>query len=240
MGRLGYLSCARAGPVASPADAIAVIDPASYADWNKALDVFDRLRSESPVVRIESPDGDFDPFWLLTRYLAGRLAVFGFLTPLAGVAFGVMLLGVQGAGHRLQIPLVVQGAEQGAAGGIEEQGQLAAPLADDELGAGIRADRRQVLAQAGVRHGGPCLGPQRIGAQGLAGRRHLHQLGIHEIVELGLEQVHHAGEGEQDQEGGDEEAGVEVPAPGQVVERGFGSGHQGALRIGLYCVVCVA
>ena len=32
-------------------------------------------------------------FWLLTRYLAGRLAVFGFLTPLAGVAFGVMLLG---------------------------------------------------------------------------------------------------------------------------------------------------
>lgn len=32
-------------------------------------------------------------FWLLTRYLAGRLAVFGFLTPMAGVAFGVVLLG---------------------------------------------------------------------------------------------------------------------------------------------------
>jgi drug/metabolite transporter (DMT)-like permease len=32
-------------------------------------------------------------FWLLTRYLAGRLAVFGFLTPLAGVVFGVVLLG---------------------------------------------------------------------------------------------------------------------------------------------------
>jgi drug/metabolite transporter (DMT)-like permease len=32
-------------------------------------------------------------FWLLTRYLAGRLAVFSFLTPLFGVAFGVMLLG---------------------------------------------------------------------------------------------------------------------------------------------------
>jgi drug/metabolite transporter (DMT)-like permease len=31
-------------------------------------------------------------FWLLTRYLAGRLAVFAFLTPLAGVAFGVALL----------------------------------------------------------------------------------------------------------------------------------------------------
>ena len=32
-------------------------------------------------------------FWLLTRYLAGRLAVFSFLTPLFGVMFGVLLLG---------------------------------------------------------------------------------------------------------------------------------------------------
>jgi len=32
-------------------------------------------------------------FWLLTRYLAGRLAVFSFLAPLFGVVFGVMILG---------------------------------------------------------------------------------------------------------------------------------------------------
>jgi drug/metabolite transporter (DMT)-like permease len=32
-------------------------------------------------------------FWLLTRYLAGRLAVFGFLTPLFGVVMGVLVLG---------------------------------------------------------------------------------------------------------------------------------------------------
>ena len=31
-------------------------------------------------------------FWLLTRYLAGRLAVFSFLTPLFGVLFGVLIL----------------------------------------------------------------------------------------------------------------------------------------------------
>lgn len=31
-------------------------------------------------------------FWLLTRYLAGRLSVFSFLTPFFGVAFGVLLL----------------------------------------------------------------------------------------------------------------------------------------------------
>jgi drug/metabolite transporter (DMT)-like permease len=32
-------------------------------------------------------------FWLLTRYLAGRLAVFSFLAPLFGVAFGYLVLG---------------------------------------------------------------------------------------------------------------------------------------------------
>src|SRR6185436_18995218 len=31
-------------------------------------------------------------FWLLTRYLGGRLAVFSFLTPLFGVLFGVVIL----------------------------------------------------------------------------------------------------------------------------------------------------
>jgi drug/metabolite transporter (DMT)-like permease len=31
-------------------------------------------------------------FWLLTKYLAARLAVFSFLAPLFGVAFGVLLL----------------------------------------------------------------------------------------------------------------------------------------------------
>ena len=34
-------------------------------------------------------------FWLLTRYLAGRLLVFSFLTPLFGVGFGMLLLGDQ-------------------------------------------------------------------------------------------------------------------------------------------------
>jgi drug/metabolite transporter (DMT)-like permease len=32
-------------------------------------------------------------FWLLTRYLANRLTVFSFLTPLFGILFGVVLLG---------------------------------------------------------------------------------------------------------------------------------------------------
>ncbi|MFP3559858.1 DMT family transporter, partial [Paraburkholderia sp. SIMBA_049] len=32
-------------------------------------------------------------FWLMTRYSASRLSVFTFLSPLFGVAFGVLLLG---------------------------------------------------------------------------------------------------------------------------------------------------
>lgn len=32
-------------------------------------------------------------FWLLTLYIASRLSVFSFLTPLFGVTFGVLLLG---------------------------------------------------------------------------------------------------------------------------------------------------
>jgi drug/metabolite transporter (DMT)-like permease len=37
-------------------------------------------------------------FWLLTRFLAGRLMVFSFLTPLFGVLFGVVLLGERMSG----------------------------------------------------------------------------------------------------------------------------------------------
>lgn len=38
-------------------------------------------------------------FWLLTRYLAGRLLVFSFLTPLFGVGFGILLMGDQPSLH---------------------------------------------------------------------------------------------------------------------------------------------
>ena len=55
-------------PTASPAAAIAVLDPQSYADWDPLLDLFDELRSESPVTLVESPAGEHDPFWLVTGY----------------------------------------------------------------------------------------------------------------------------------------------------------------------------
>jgi drug/metabolite transporter (DMT)-like permease len=49
-------------------------------------------------------------FWLLTRYLASRLAVFSFMTPLFGVLFGVELLGEPlSPGFGLAVALVAAG-----------------------------------------------------------------------------------------------------------------------------------
>ncbi len=57
-----------APPVLSSEQGRAVIDPASYAQWDGLLDLFDTLREEAPVARVEAPDGIHPPFWLVTRY----------------------------------------------------------------------------------------------------------------------------------------------------------------------------
>jgi len=47
----------------------AVIDPASYAEWDSLLDTFDHVRETKPVARVyPEEEGVFDPFWLVTRY----------------------------------------------------------------------------------------------------------------------------------------------------------------------------
>jgi drug/metabolite transporter (DMT)-like permease len=48
-------------------------------------------------------------FWLLTRYLAGRLLVFSFLTPLFGVGFGMLLMHDQPSLHFLAAAAMVVG-----------------------------------------------------------------------------------------------------------------------------------
>jgi drug/metabolite transporter (DMT)-like permease len=48
-------------------------------------------------------------FWLLTRYLAGRLLVFSFLTPLFGVGFGMALMGDQPSLHFFAAAAMVVG-----------------------------------------------------------------------------------------------------------------------------------
>lgn len=46
-----------------------VINPHAYAQWDRLLDTFDRIRSSTPVAKVQ-PDtpGLFDPFWLVTGY----------------------------------------------------------------------------------------------------------------------------------------------------------------------------
>ena len=46
-------------------------------------------------------------FWLLSKYLASRLSVFSFMTPLFGVAFGVLLLGDPVSGAFIGAALLV-------------------------------------------------------------------------------------------------------------------------------------
>jgi len=46
-------------------------------------------------------------FWLLTRYIASRLSVFSFLTPIFGVTFGVLLLGESFSARFLAAALLV-------------------------------------------------------------------------------------------------------------------------------------
>lgn len=48
-------------------------------------------------------------FWLLTRYLAGRLLVFSFLTPLFGVGFGMLLMNDQPSLHFFAAAAMVVG-----------------------------------------------------------------------------------------------------------------------------------
>lgn len=45
----------------------AVIDPNAYGQWDELLDVFESLRNDNPVMKIENDDLH-DPFWLVTRY----------------------------------------------------------------------------------------------------------------------------------------------------------------------------
>jgi cytochrome P450 len=55
-------------PRLDEARARAVIDPATYADWDRALDLFDAIRAEAPVAWVDAGDPEHPPFWLVTRY----------------------------------------------------------------------------------------------------------------------------------------------------------------------------
>ncbi len=76
----------RAPPAFNPLDPAFIADPYPF---------YRALRETAPVFR--TPQG----FWLMTRYLASRLSVFTFLTPLFGLAAGAGLLG-----EPVSVPLI--------------------------------------------------------------------------------------------------------------------------------------
>ncbi len=54
-------------PLITGDDAYAIINPASYGHWDNVLDIFERLRNETPVAQVQN-DAIHDPFWLITRH----------------------------------------------------------------------------------------------------------------------------------------------------------------------------
>ena len=64
-------------------------------------------------------------------------------------------------------------------------------------------------------------GGEPIGREGVCDGGDLEQVRVHQLVELGLEQVDDPGHREQDQQGSEEEAGQKVPAPSALIEGGI-------------------
>ncbi|MCY1405245.1 hypothetical protein D9M71_204820 [compost metagenome] len=125
---------------------------------------------------------------------------------------------MQRAGDGLQVVPGVLAAEQLAAVGIEVQVDLAAGMHADELRAAVGSAGRQVLADFQLRIGRAQALHLLVGTEGRGTGRHPQQVVVHQLVELRLEQVDDPGQRQQDHERCDEQPGVEMPAPGQVVE----------------------
>lgn len=148
-------------------------------------------------------------------------------------------LAMQCPGHRLEIQLRILAAEFAPAVGIDEEVPLPALFANHELRAAPRLARRQVLADGGLRVRLAHPGEQLVGAAHLRTGLDPQQLRIEQRIQLRLEQVDDSGQRQQDHEGRDEQASVEMPAPGQRVEvtavlfvRLHGSPHRSAHRQG--------
>ncbi len=57
----------KAVPMVARENAYPIIDPKAYAQWDGLLDLFEKLRRESPVALVQNDDLH-DPFWFISRY----------------------------------------------------------------------------------------------------------------------------------------------------------------------------
>ncbi|MNH83013.1 hypothetical protein D3C73_354060 [compost metagenome] len=147
-------------------------------------------------------------------------------------------LAVNRARNGLQVLLGILLAEDVAVVRIDKNVQLVAVVEHDELGAAFGIDRWQVLFDR-------CLGirifyplEQVVGRDSVMTGRHVEQAAVHQRIELRLEQVNGAGQGQHHHEWRNEQSGIEMPAPGQVVEIHFGLFHHVCSAWLDFLVVC--
>ncbi len=134
-------------------------------------------------------------------------------------------LAVDGAGDGLQILLGILFAEDVAVVRVDEYVQLLPGTGHDKLRAALGVDRWQVLGDLALRISTFDPLQQVIGGHGVMTGRDVEQTAVHQRIELGFEQVNHAGQGQHHHEWRDEQSGIKMPTPGQVVEIRFGLLH---------------
>ncbi|MNY04495.1 hypothetical protein D3C86_1371750 [compost metagenome] len=134
-------------------------------------------------------------------------------------------LAVNRPGDGLQVLLGVLFTEDVTVVRINENVQLLFIVEHDKLRAALGIDRRQVLGDLTlwVSRFHPCQ--QVVGRDGVMTGRDVEQAAVHQRIELRLEQVNGAGQGQHHHEWRNEQSGIEMPAPGQVVEIHFGLFH---------------
>ncbi|MOA08288.1 hypothetical protein D3C78_1280420 [compost metagenome] len=134
-------------------------------------------------------------------------------------------LAVNRAGNGLQVFLGVLLAEDVTVVRIDEHIQFVAAIEHDKLRATFSADRWQVLLDRGLRVRVFHALEQVVGRHCVMTGRNVEQAAVHQRVELRFEQVNGAGQGQHHHEWRNEQSGIEMPAPRQVVEIHFGLFH---------------
>ena len=134
-------------------------------------------------------------------------------------------LAVNRPGHGLQVVFRILLAQYIAMVWVDEYVQFPTLVDHHELRAALGIDRRQVLLDLAFRVGLADLFEQVVRRQAVVPGGYVQQAAIHQWIELWLEQVNDAGQRQHHHEWRDEQPGIKMPAPGQVVEIRFRLAH---------------
>ncbi|MNY00998.1 hypothetical protein D3C86_1335100 [compost metagenome] len=142
----------------------------------------------------------------------------------------------------LQVFLGVLLAKDVAVVRIDEYVQFVASVEHDKLRAAFGVHRWQVLLDRALWIRVLDALEQVVGRDRVMAGGDVEQTAVHQRVKLRLEQVNGAGQGQHHHEWRNEQSGIEMPAPGQVVEIHFGLFHHvcSAWLGSFSCVLAVA